>query len=97
MSLMSEEWVGMVKDSETGLIKQNAKINLWDQLYKLDINAVYLRIRALLYWMSLNRKQILFQYRYRNVKNLKIYLYQIFRNSLKMYNDRAVRLLRKEC
>ena len=34
---------------------------------------------------------------YRNVKNLKIYLYQIFRNSLKMYNDRAVRLLRKEC
>ena len=53
-------------------------------------------IRALLYWMSLNRKQILFQYRYRNVKNLKIYLYQIFRNSLKMYNDRAVRLLRKE-
>ena len=28
---------------------------------------------------------------------LKIYLYQIFRNSLKMYNDRAVRLLRKEC
>ena len=47
--------------------------------------------------MSLNRKQILFQHRYRNVKNLKIYLYQIFRNSLKMYNDRAVRLLRKEC
>lgn len=43
MSLMSEEWVGMVKDSEAGLIKQNAKINLWDQLYKLDINAVYLR------------------------------------------------------
>ena len=43
MSLMSEECVGMVKDSETGLIKQNAKINLWDQLYKLDINAVYLR------------------------------------------------------
>lgn len=43
MSLMSEEWVGMVKDSATGLIKQNAKINLWDQLYKLDINAVYLR------------------------------------------------------
>ena len=29
--------------------------------------------------------------------HLKIYLYQIFRNSLKMYNDRAVRLLRKEC
>ena len=56
-----------------------------------------LGIRALLYWMSLNRKQILFQYRYRNVKNLKIYLCQICRNSLKMYNDRAVRLLRKEC
>lgn len=35
MPLMSEEWVGMVKDSETGLIKQNAKINLWDQLYML--------------------------------------------------------------
>ena len=58
---------------------------------------ILLGIRALLYWMSLNRKQILFQYRYCNVKNLKIYLYQICRNSLKMYNDRAVRLLRKEC
>ena len=45
----------------------------------------------------LNRKQILFQYRYCNVKNLKIYLYQICRNSLIVYNDRAVRLLRKEC
>ena len=62
------------------------------------VNGFWLRsIRALLYWMSLNRKQILFQYRYRNVKNLKIYLCQICRNSLKMYNDRAVRLLRKEC
>ena len=28
---------------------------------------------------------------------LFIYLYQICRNSLKIYNDRAVRLLRKEC
>ena len=27
----------------------------------------------------------------------KIHHYQICRNSLKMYNDRAVRLLRKEC
>ena len=27
----------------------------------------------------------------------RIHHYQICRNSLKMYNDRAVRLLRKEC
>ena len=54
-------------------------------------------IRVLLYWMSPNGKQALLQYRYRNVKNLKIYLCQICRNSLKMYNDRAVRLLRKDC
>ena len=56
-----------------------------------------LGIRVLLYWMSPNGKQALLQYRYRNVKNLKIYLCQICRNSLKMYNDRAVRLLRKDC
>lgn len=46
MSLMSEEWVGMVKDSETGLIKQNTKINLRNQLYKFEIDAIYLCITA---------------------------------------------------
>ena len=65
--------------------------------HQMNLFEDFIGYQALLYWMSLNRKQILFQYRYRNVKNLKIYLYQIFRNSLKMYNDRAVRLLRKEC
>ena len=54
-------------------------------------------IRALLYWMSLNRKQILFQYRYRKVKAQEIPHCQIYRNSLKMYNDRVVRVLRGEC
>ena len=35
--------------------------------------------------------------RFRNVKNLKIYLCQIYRDSLKTYNNRAMRLLREEC
>lgn len=56
-----------------------------------------LGIRVLLYWMSPNGKQALLQYRFRNVKNLKIYLCQIYRNSLKTYNNRAMRLLREEC
>ena len=34
------------------------------------------------YWMSPNEKQALLQYRFRNVKNLKIYLCQIYRDSL---------------
>lgn len=42
MPLMSEEWVGMVKGSETGFIKRNTKINLRNQLYKLEIDAIYL-------------------------------------------------------
>ena len=54
-------------------------------------------IRVLLYWMSPNGKQALLQYRFRNVKNLKIYLRQIYRDSLKTYNNRAMRLLREEC
>ena len=58
---------------------------------------ILLGIRALQYWMRLNGKQALLQYRYRKVKTQKIHHYQICRNSLKMYNDRAVRLLRKEC
>ena len=37
------------------------------------------------------------QYRFRNVKNLKIYLCQIYRDSLKTYNNRAMRLLKEEC
>lgn len=53
--------------------------------------------RVLLYWMSPNGKQALLQYRFRNVKNLKIYLRQIYRNSLKTYNNQAMRLLREEC
>ena len=56
-----------------------------------------LGIRVLLYWMSPNGKQALLQYRFRNVKNLKIYLCQIYRDSLKTYNNRAMRLLREEC
>lgn len=56
-----------------------------------------LGIRVLLYWMSPNGKQALLQYRFRNVKNLKIYLRQIYRDSLKTYNNRAMRLLREEC
>ena len=36
-------------------------------------------------------------YRFRNVKNLKIYLCQIYRDSLKTYNNRAMRLLKEEC
>ena len=56
-----------------------------------------LGIRVLLYWMSPNGKQALLQYRFRNVKNLKIYLRQIYRNSLKTYNNQAMRLLREEC
>lgn len=52
---------------------------------------------VLLYWMSPNGKQALLQYRFRNVKNLKIYLRQIYRNSLKTYNNQAMRLLREEC
>ena len=31
------------------------------------------------------------------MKNLKIYLRQIYRNSLKTYNNQAMRLLREEC
>ena len=54
-------------------------------------------IRVLLYWMSPNGKQALLQYRFRNVKNLKTYLRQIYRNSLKTYNNQAMRLLREEC
>lgn len=57
----------------------------------------YLGIRVLLYWMSPNGKQALLQYRFRNVKDLKIYLCQIYRDSLKTYNNRAMRLLREEC
>ena len=53
--------------------------------------------KILLYWMSSNGKQALLQYRFRNVKNLKIYLRQIYRNSLKTYNNQAMRLLREEC
>ena len=56
-----------------------------------------LGIRVLLYWMSPNGKQALLQYRFRNVKNLKIYLCQIYWDSLKTYNNRAMRLLREEC
>ena len=56
-----------------------------------------LGIRVLLYWMSPNGKQALLQYRFRNVKDLKIYLCQIYRDSLKTYNNRAMRLLREEC
>lgn len=56
-----------------------------------------LGIRVLLYWMSPNEKQALLQYRFRNVKNLKIYLCQIYRDSLKTYNNRAMRLLKEEC
>ena len=33
----------MVKGSETGFIKRNTKINLRNQLYKLEIDAIYLR------------------------------------------------------
>ena len=54
-------------------------------------------IRVLLYWMSPNGKQALLQYQFRNVKNLKIYLCQIYRDSLKTYNNRAMRLLKEEC
>ena len=56
-----------------------------------------LGIRVLLYWMSPNGKQALLQYRFRNVKNLKIYLCQIYRDSLKTYNNQEMRLLREEC
>ena len=48
-------------------------------------------------WMSPNEKQALLQYRFHNVKNLKIYLCQIYRDSLKTYNNRAMRLLKEEC
>ena len=66
-------------------------------IYQCSEDGVSDTIRALQYWMRLNGKQALLQYRYRKVKTQKIHHYQICRNSLKMYNDRAVRLLRKEC
>lgn len=71
---------------------ENAQHRIWK-------TAIYARlgIRVLLYWMSPNGKQALLQYRFRNVKNLKIYLCQIYRDSLKTYNNRAMRLLREEC
>ena len=45
----------------------------------------------------LNKPAVSIKYGVMKFNMACIYLYQIFRNSLKMYNDRAVRLLRKEC
>ena len=67
------------------------------QFSMLNKPAVSIKYGVLLYWMSSNGKQALLQYRFRNVKNLKIYLCQIYRDSLKTYNNRAMRLLREEC
>ena len=67
------------------------------QFSMLNKPAVSIKYGVLLYWMSSNGKQALLQYRFRNVKNLKIYLRQIYRNSLKTYNNQAMRLLREEC
>ena len=68
-----------------------------EQISSIENQTLYYTKKILLYWMSSNGKQALLQYRFRNVKNLKIYLRQIYRNSLKTYNNQAMRLLREEC
>ncbi len=79
-------------------LQRMAETLVWVQENNInDLRQKTLGIRVLLYWMSPNGKQALLQYRFRNVKNLKIYLRQIYRDSLKTYNNRAMRLLREEC
>jgi len=51
------------------------------QFSMLNKPAVSIKYGVLLYWMSSNGKQALLQYRFRNVKNLKIYLRQIYRKA----------------
>ena len=81
------------------LVKQvrKGRITIEQAAEDANMSVEQLGIRVLLYWMSPNGKQALLQYRFRNVKNLKIYLRQIYRNSLKTYNNQAMRLLREEC
>lgn len=86
VSTSSEEQISSIENQTLYYTKKIAETENWN-----------LGIRVLLYWMSSNGKQALLQYRFRNVKNLKIYLRQIYRNSLKTYNNQAMRLLREEC
>ena len=86
VSTSSEEQISSIENQTLYYTKKIAETENWS-----------LGIRVLLYWMSPNEKQALLQYRFRNVKNLKIYLCQIYRDSLKTYNNRAMRLLKEEC
>ena len=79
-------------DAGHSFLKNNSRtpnLNLIQSNRKLPTgSSISLGIRVLLYWMSPNGKQALLQYRFRNVKNLKIYLCQIYRDSLTTINPR---------